>query len=548
MSRSVSGAHALAQGVVDAGATLVTGYPGAPATAVVDAILELTRPNKVRVEWSSNEKVALETAFGASVGGRRSLFCAKSVGLNVALDPLMVINLSGCNAGLVLLVGDDPGSWGSQNEQDSRPLGQAAGIPVLEPATVADAYHAVVEAYRVSEAFSLPVIVRFTRALVAAQGRLATPSARSSQPAPPYQREDMRWVVLPVNAVPLHRRLHEKMAVIRTAFETSPLNRMDPPDSSSRQGVIAAGFLFHKLLDLFNGRIPSELRVLRLGTYYPLPAGVVTAFLKQVDRVLVLEETGPWVEQAVTELAQRAGLLLPILGRHSGHVPVAGELFQPDIAQALNLCWPQLALASDGPTGRLRPSRESLCDECPYRPTVEALIAVMDHHGGRTGFCVVGEPGCMVRAQLPPYQLFDVKTSLGASVAMAAGLALSGMDQRVIAVCGDSALLHSGLNGLLSAVSAGVSMVLLILDNGTTALSGGQPHPASATDARGQPQTGSDLQALIRAAGVQDLTLVDVDRGESVAEPLHTALQNGGLSVIVARGRCPRWSPASQPV
>ena len=545
MSHPVSGARALAQGALDSGATLVTGYPGAPATAVVDAILELTHPNQVRVEWSSNEKVALETAFGASVGGRRSLLCVKGVGLNVALDPLMVINLSGCNAGLVLLVGDDPGSWGSQNEQDSRPLGQTADIPVLEPTTVADAYHAVVEAFRLSEAFSLPVMVRFTRALVASQGQLPPPAPSSAPPAPAYQHEAMRWVVLPVNAIPLHRRLHEKLAVIQTLFETSPLNGIDPAISSSRHGVIAAGFLYQKLLDLLDGKTPPNLQVLRLATYHPLPAGVVTAFLKQVDRVLILEETGPWAERAVTELAQRAGLLLPILGRQTGHVPVAGELFHPDIAQALNSFWPQLALAPDGPSGRPRPSRESLCDRCPYRPTIDALIAALEDHGGRAGFCLVGEPGCMVRAQLPPYELFDVKNSLGASVAMAAGLALSGIDQRVIALCGDSAFLHSGLNGLLSAVSAGVSMVLLILDNGTTALSGGQPHPASATDARGRPQRGADLEALVRAAGVRALTLVDVDRGESVYEPLRAALQNGGLSVIIARGQCPGGSPAS---
>lgn len=548
MNLAVSGARALAQGAVDSGAAMVAGYPGAPATAVVDAIIELTRPDEVCVEWSSNEKVALETAFGASVGGTRSVFCAKGVGLNIALDPLMVINLSGCNAGLVLLVGDDPGSWGSQNEQDSRPLGLAAEIPVLEPTTVADAYQAVVEAFRVSEAFSLPVMVRFTQALVTAQGHFPSPSAHLLPSAPSYQREAMRWVVLPINAVPLHRQLQEKLALIKIRFEASPLNGSDPFQPFSRLGVIAAGFLYQKLIDLFDGASPPGLRTLRLATYHPLPERVVTAFLAQVDRVLILEETGPWVERAVTELAQRAGLTLPILGRHSGHVVAAGELFQPDIAQALNSFWPQLALSPKGPNSRPRPSRDALCDQCPYRPTVDALIAVMEDHGGRDNFVVVGEPGCIVRTQLPPYELLDVKHSLGASVAMAAGLAQSRIEQQVIALCGDSAFLHSGLNSLLSAVTSGANMVLLILDNGTTALSGGQSHPASANDARGRPQCGADLEAIVRAVGVQQVIVVDVDQGQSMREPLQIALQQGGPSVIIARGRCPRWSAASDPV
>jgi indolepyruvate ferredoxin oxidoreductase alpha subunit len=548
MSRWASGARALAQAAIDAGTTLVTGYPGAPATAVANAIIELTRPDEVRVEWSGNEKVALETAFGASVGGTRSLFCAKSVGLNVALDPLMVINLSGCNAGLVLLVGDDPGSWGSQNEEDSRPLGLAAEIPVLEPTTVTDAYYAVVEAFRLSEELSLPVMVRFTRALAGAKGELPPPLARPLPPAPTYRREAMRWVVLPINAIPLHRQLHEKLALVRARFEELPLNTVEPAAAPSGCGIVAAGFLYQKVLDLWGGVVPPGIGILRLATFHPLPERLVTTFLRQVDRVLILEETGPWVERAVTELAQRARLPLPILGRHSGHVPAAGELFQPDIAQALSALWDQLAGSPIGPTDRPRPSRDPLCDGCPYRPMADALAAAMENHGGREKYVVVGEPGCMVRTQLPPYELLDVKNSLGASVGMATGLALSPIEQRVIALCGDSAFLHSGLTGLLSAVTARARLVLLILDNGTTALSGGQSHPASPRDARGRPQRGVDLEAIVRAAGVREVTVVDLDRGQSMREPLETAFRSDALSVIIARGDCPRWSAAPGPV
>ncbi len=541
MSLSISGSEALARGALEAGVALVSGYPGAPATAVVNAILKQATPDKVRVEWTSNEKVALEMAFGASVGGARSLLCVKSVGLNIALDPLMVINLSGCNAGLVILAGDDPGSWGSQNEQDSRALGMAAEIPVLEPATVRDALGAMQESFALSEEMGLPVMVRFTRALALARQEIPSlPSGPAPGPPPPYQREFMRWAVLPINAVPLHRRLWERLERVQSRFEVSNLNRTM---GDGRLGVITAGFAHQKLLDLLGGGgLLEELRLLTLGTFHPLPRSLLTSFLQQVDSAIVLEETAPLLERAVRASAQTARLALPVYGRDTGHVPVAGELFGPQIAAALNAVWPSLNLPAKGASGRPRPSREPLCDDCPYHPTFRALAQVMEEQGGRDAFIVVGEPGCMVRAQLPPYQLMDVKTSLGASIGMAAGMALSDTGKRVVALCGDSAFLHTGLNALVDAARVDARMLLLILDNGTTALSGGQPHPASGADAWGKPQRAVDLAELARAAGAGVVTVVDLDEGEAPREAIEQGLRHDGVGVIVARGRCPRWS------
>jgi indolepyruvate ferredoxin oxidoreductase alpha subunit len=541
MSLSISGSEALARGALEAGVSLVSGYPGVPATAVVNTILKHASPEKVRVEWTSNEKVALEMAFGASVGGTRSLLCVKSVGLNIALDPLMVINLSGCNAGLVILVGDDPGSWGSQNEQDSRALGMAAEIPVLEPATVSDALAAMQESFALSEEMGLPVMVRFTRALALARQEVPSlPSGPAPGAPPPYQREFMRWVVLPINAVPLHHRLSQRLERVQSYFEASNLNRIV---GDGRRGIIAAGFACQKLLDLLGGGgVPGELRLLGLGTFHPLPHGLLIPFLQQVDSAIVLEETAPLLERAVRASAQAAGLALPVYGRDTHHIPVAGELFAPQIAAALNAVWPRLNLPTDGASGRPRPSREPLCDDCPYHPTLSVLAQVMEEQGGRDAFILVGEPGCMVRAQLPPYQLMDVKTSLGASIGMAAGVALSDTGKRVVALCGDSAFLHSGLNALVDAARVGARMLLLILDNGTTALSGGQPHPASGVDAWGKPQRAVDLAELADAAGAKVLRVVNFDEGEALREAIELGLNHDGVAVIVARGRCPRWS------
>jgi indolepyruvate ferredoxin oxidoreductase alpha subunit len=558
--RLISGAQALARGAIEAGISLVAGYPGSPATAVVNSILALTSPDAVQVEWTSNEKVAVEIVYGASVGGQRALLCVKGVGLNIALDPLMALNLAGCNTGLVILVGDDPGGWGSQNEQDSRVLAMAAELPMLEPTTVSDARAAMDRAFCLSEEIGLPVLVRVTRALVLAEGPsqpVEIPDESQvrglqSLAPPPYQPGSRRWVVLPVNVVPYHHRLIQRLENVQTRFEDSSLNGVagDGP-----LGVIAAGFVYQKLLDLLGGSVPADLRVLRVGTFHPLPPRMVASFLHSVTSALVLEETAPLVERAVRAIAQQAGLVVPIYGRDTDHVAPVGELFAPQIAGALD-CFdgPDLGLRTqfrEEETGRPMPSRDPLCDGCPYIPTFDALIQVMEQLGGREAFIVVGDPGCLVRGQLPPYEMMNVKTSLGSSIGMATGVALSQRagdgDKRVVALSGDSSFLHTGFNGLVDAVQVGANMLVLILDNGTTALSGGQPHPASRLDARGRPRRGVDLAGLARAAGAGMVRVVDLDRVGDPADrddDIRAAVEAGidldGVAVVIARGACVR--------
>jgi indolepyruvate ferredoxin oxidoreductase alpha subunit len=538
MQIPVSGAYALAQGAIDAGVALVTGYPGAPTTAVVDAILACTTPGAVRVEWTSNEKVAVEFAFGASVAGRRALLAVKSVGLNIALDPLMAQNLSGCNAGFVILVGDDPGGWGSQNEQDSRVLALAAELPMFEPTSVPEACASMRQAFALSEEMGLPVLVRVTRALVGAEGeRGEDRGAAPPGPPPALQREFMQWVVLPVNVVPYHDRLCQRLDQVRARFEGSAFNGVR---GEGPLGVIAAGFAYQKLLEVLGGEVPPALRVLRLGTFHPLPAGRVTAFLGGVESALVLEETLPLVERAVRAAAQPAGLTLSVYGRDTGHVPRAGELFAREIAAALNRAYPELALPAGREQRRPMPSRQGLCEGCPYGPIFDALVDVIAGVGGRDDVIVIGDPGCMVRAQMPPYELMDAKNSLGSAIGMAAGVAWSGTGKRVVALCGDSGFLHSGLNALVDAARIGARMLVVILDNGTTALSGGQPHPGSPVDARGQPQRAVGLAALAREAGAGLVYAIDLDAGETVLPALERGIAYDGLAVVVARGRCRR--------
>lgn len=552
----VSGASAIADGALKAGVSMVTGYPGAPITAVVDQILAQNTADEVRIEWMSNEKVAIETAFGASLGGQRALLCVKGVGLNIALDPLMALNLSGCNAGFVILVGDDPGGWGSQNEQDSRSLAMVAEIPLLEPISISQASETMLIAYQLSESIGLPIFVRVTRALVsekAAFQESLAPKDFAIHP-PSFANEFMRWVVLPINVVPRHQRLWNRLEKVRDRFETSAFNHSL---GEGPNGIIAAGYSYHKLMTLFGGRVPSEISLLGLRTFFPFPSAQVTAFLQSLRSVLVIEETAPLVERAVREAGQRISLSLPVYGRDTNHLPRAGELFAPQIAEAVNRFLPQLSLSIDGETERPRPSQEPLCEGCPYIPTFSALIEVMDQLGGRDNFVVVGDPGCMVRAQLPPYKLLDIKTSLGSSIAISSGLALSlklrsgkgGLKGRtakkVVAICGDSGFFHSGINSLIDASRQGVRMLVLILDNGTTALSGGQPHPGSSKDARGKRQQQLDLISLVEQIGSEWIRSVNLDRHEDVHPVLEEGLAHEGLAVVIIRGDCVRWLDAN---
>ncbi len=538
MTTKVTGSEALARGALETGVQFVTGYPGAPSTAIVDALLHLAGDG-IRIDWAINEKSAFDAAFGTSLAGVRSLLCLKSVGLNVALDSLMVSNLAPGSGGFVILVGDDPGGWGSQNEEDSRPLIAAAEVPLLEPTSAEESRSLMGQAFNLSERFQVPVVVRITRALALEQvGIDLLPAARRTLQPSRFDRQGDRFNVLPVHVVDYHRRLQAKLHSIRAEFETSFQNG---EEGKGQKAVIAAGYTYRKLAEVLADSSHPPFRILRLGTLHPLPHAKIAAFLEQADATLVLEETAPYVETKVQAIAQRAGIALPIYGRSSNHVPSAGELFAPQIAQALAALMPDWPWPTFEPTGRSRPSRQPLCDDCPYVPAVESLLAVMERRGGRDAFVITGETGCMVRTQLPPWQLLDVKYGMGSSIGLAAGLARTNIPQSIVALSGDSALLHSGLGELIDAVQAGLDLLVIVLANETTALSGGQPHPATAHDAQGKPRKPVDLIALIRATGAASVRVVDPEQRQPTQAAIEEGLAAGGVAVVVAKRACPLW-------
>jgi indolepyruvate ferredoxin oxidoreductase alpha subunit len=542
MPKEITGSQALAYGAIEAGVDFTTGYPGSPSTGVVDALLHLAG-DQMRVEWAVNEKSAFDAAFGASLAGFRALLCLKSVGLNVALDSLMVSNLAAGDGGFVILVGDDPGGWGSQNEEDSRLLIAAAEVPLLEPTSLTDAQPVMQYAFDVSERYRIPIAVRMTQALALERAAYAPPPLPAPGPRQgAFERQGDRFNVLPVRVVDMHRDLHAALDGVQALFEDSPLNAKE---GQGTHGVIAAGFAHHKLQEVLSQSDSPPLPVLRLGTIHPLPEQQISSFLRSVDAALVLEEIAPYLEIQVQALAQRAGLTLPVYGRQSGHVPREGEIFERQIAQALVALQPDWPWPSFEPGSRTMPSRHPLCEDCPYIPTFQALLAVMERQGGRDAFVVTGETGCMVRSQLPPFELLDVKYGMGSSIGLAAGLARTGIPQKVVALSGDSALLHSGLGELIDAAQAGISLLVVVLANETTALSGGQPHPGTAHDALGIPRQPVDLAGLVQAAGADIVRVVDPSDSRATEAAFEAALATGKLGVVIAHRACPKWEKES---
>jgi indolepyruvate ferredoxin oxidoreductase alpha subunit len=537
-TRPITGSEALALGALEAGVQYVSGYPGSPATATVEAMLRLAGPG-VRVEWSTNEKSAFDAAFGASLTGIRTLVCIKSVGLNVALDSLMVSNLAAGDGGFVILVGDDPGGWGSQNEEDSRLLAAAAEVPLLEPTSVHDAQATMHHAFGLSEQFRVPVIIRITRALALDQMVPSSPPAAAPVPrSPSFSRQADRFNVLPIHVVEMHRQLQAALRGVQTLFECFPMNG---EQGSGRLGVIAAGHAFQKLAGVAGKSGGPPLRILRLATLNPLPERLVTGFLDTVEAVLVLEETAPYIEVQVQALAQRSGLSLPIAGRLSDHLPHAGELFDAQIVHALESLLPDWPWPAFEPASRAMPSRQPLCDGCPYLPAFRALLSVMERHGGRDAFIITGETGCMVRAQLPPLEILDVKYGMGSAIGLAAGLARAGLRQRIVALSGDSALLHSGIAELIDAAQAELGLLVVVLANRTTALSGGQPHPASSFSANGSPRKPLDLAALARATGVENVQVVDPLDAQLTESAFDEGVLSRKLAVVIVDRACPLW-------
>ncbi|HQJ88427.1 MAG TPA: indolepyruvate ferredoxin oxidoreductase subunit alpha [Methanoregulaceae archaeon] len=512
------GNEAIAHAALEGGVGFVAGYPGTPSSEVID-LLRARRPEGVHVEWSTNEKVAFENALAAAWCGVRALFTTKHVGLNVAADPLMTSAYTGVTGGFVVLSADDPFAHSSQNEQDSRLYAAMAGLPCLDPGTIEEAHAMLRDAFALSEEFGLPVLFRPTTRICHSKADVELGPVPSVHREPAFVRDPRQYVVVPAHTRVLHRRLNEKQAVVRARLAGLGLNT---GEIRGCRAVVAGGVAAEYVREVLPDGV--SLFVVRA---YPVDPGQLQSFCLEHEEVLVVEEGAPVLEDEV----KRAAGSVPVYGKRTGHVPGEGEL-SPALVRA--------ALASAGfvekappappaPVEGLPPRPPILCAGCMHRAVFYAMKRVF-----REGI-FPSDIGCYTLG----LQLGTVDTTIcmGASITIGSGIAQT-VGGDVVATIGDSTFLHTGLPGLVNAVYNGANMVLVILDNRVTAMTGHQPNPTTGVTATGEERPKVSLEALCRACGVEWVETVDPYDLPGLIATLREVRAKKGVRVVIAKKPC----------
>lgn len=513
----MSGNEAIAAGAWSAGVRVGAGYPGTPSTEILE---NLKNYPDVSSEWSVNEKVALEVGIGASLGGARTLVTMKHVGLNVAADPLFTAGYVGVNGGLVIVVADDPAMHSSQNEQDSRYYAIAAKLPMLEPSDSAEAFMYIQAAFSMSERFDTPVLLRSTTRLSHGQSVVDNPRKRVMPGEKKFTANPRKYVMIPAFAREAHVRVEQRLLDMAAwSSRESGFNRIEMGSDDS-VGYISSGVAYTYLRE-----IAPEASVLKLGMVNPLPHDLIREFAGKVKRVVVVEELDPVIENAVRAMGiQCEGKSL---------LPLTGEFEPGMLGSALGLT-PLLDESRAFPVV-IPPRPPALCAGCPHRDVFTTLRDL--------GAIVTGDIGCYTLGVLPPYSSMDTCIDMGASLTVAQGLEVSGgvMDSKpVVAVIGDSTFAHSGITGLVNAAYNGRKSLILILDNGTTAMTGMQPNPTTGVTIHGKETFSLRYDLLARAVGITEENFREINayKPDEIRATLKEMLSKDGLSLVVARGTC----------
>ena len=511
MKQLLIGNAAIARGLWEAGCRFVSSYPGTPSTEITE---EAAKFKDLYCEWAPNEKVAVEGAIGASVAGARAFAAMKHVGLNVAADPLYTVSYTGVRGGLVLAVADDQGMYSSQNEQDSRHHAQSAKVPMLEPSDSQECLDYTKLAFELSEKFDTPVLLR-TCTRVAHSQSVCRLHERQERELLPYEKDPKKYVMLPANAIPRHAFVEERMRAIAAWGETSGINRIEMGENVS-VGYITAGACYEYLREA----VP-DASVLKLGMVNPLPVKLIGKFASKVDKLIVVEELDPVIEEHCRAHGIRVFGGKDLFG-------LLGELSQAKIAKGLGRPVPPAADFGEPVPGR----PPVLCPGCPHRGLFYTLK--------KMGLTVLGDIGCYTLGALPPLAQMDTCFCMGASVSGLHGFTRvrPEMADRTVCVIGDSTFFHSGITGLVNIVyNKGVSTVV-ILDNHITAMTGHQENPASGRTLRGEISEGITVEQVCQGVGVKNIRVVDPYDMAELEKVLREELAKKEPSVVIARRPC----------
>jgi indolepyruvate ferredoxin oxidoreductase alpha subunit len=534
------GNEAIVRGAVEAGIQFISCYPGTPSSEVPDTFFRLAAEATYTFEYSVNEKVALEVGGGATLAGALTLVTMKHVGVNVAADPLLTLAYTGCPGGFVLLSADDPGCHSSQNEQDNRIYARLAGLPCLEPSTAQEAKDMTAAALALSRELGTPVLLRTTTRVNHLRGPV-TLSEPAVLPAPVgFQKNPARFVPIPAFARPMHLRLLELLEKLRGLAEVSPYNTVS---GAGKVGVLASGISRAYLADaLQESDLAGKVKVLDLGFTYPLPEKLIEAFVTGLDTLLVIEELEPVLETEIRALAQRLGLTLKILGKTPGPLPRFGEFTVGMVAAALRTV---LGLpANDAPTCAAEPNTcgpmanrpPNLCAGCPHRA---AYVAVRKIYGDNAVYS--SDIGCYTLGILPPLKAADFLLCMGSSISAGCGAAKAG-GQDVVAFIGDSTFFHSGITGLVNALFNQHNLLVCILDNRTTAMTGHQPNPGVDKTVIGDNLVRVDIEKLLAGLGIEHFRKVNPLNHKATLKAIEELKELSGVRVLLAEEPCPLFA------
>jgi indolepyruvate ferredoxin oxidoreductase alpha subunit len=558
MERLISGNQAVAYGALEAGITLATGYPGTPSTGALSELLDFAGRNKKapRVSWSVNEKVAFEIACAASWAGLRALVTMKMSGANVAADSILSAAYSGARGGLVIYIADDPGAEAGMAEQDTRVFAQLAGLPVLEPESPRRAYELTRFAFELSERIELPVIVRSVTSVAHALSAVPVEAVYCIPDTEPGFERDIRRYTKAGAAICLaqHTLLLKRLGRAEEFIRAAGINRSDTVPGGERPGrfALSAGVLNTYLDELLPG-FPGVYGA-RLEATHPLDEEFVSTLLEQAGELIIFEELEPFIETQVRALAERRGWQGRILGKQEGLLPRVGRYGSAEIKKGLKAltsgeysggCAGATRFGAGGPAGAGFTAPPpvthpiTFCAGCPHRGTYMALNRAFKKAGlDRKKHVITGDIGCTILGMNPPLNSCWTELSMGASVGLAVGFARSGLEQPVVATIGDSTFFHAGIPPLVDAVQHHDDLLLVILDNGWTSMTGFQVNPG--TDAALQPaaQRRIDLAGLVESLQVDSLQVVDPFDQEAAAAALTAALTASGVRVVISRREC----------
>lgn len=514
MKKILSGDEAIARGAWEAGCTVAAAYPGTPSTEILENISQF---KEVYSEWAPNEKVAVEVAAGAAIAGARSITSMKHVGLNVAADPLFTMGYEGVNGGFIIVTADDPGMHSSQNEQDNRYYAKAAKIPMVEPSDSQEAKDYVKTAYEISEKYDTPVLFRITTRIAHSKS-LVELGSRVEAGVKPYVKNTKKYVMIPAHSKVKHVEVEERLKKLREYSNDCPLNKIEW--GSNKIGIITSGISYQYAKEVFK----DNASYLKIGMSNPLPDKMIRQFAKSVDKLYIIEENDPYLETEVKAMG------IECTGKEL--IPACNEL-NPDIIRKALLTGESKKLYETGINVPGRPP--VLCPGCPHRGIFYAVSKYKD-------VIATGDIGCYTLGMVPPLGVTDTVICMGASISAGIGMQkasmMAGRDAKIFAFIGDSTFFHSGITGLIDSVYNNSPIVICILDNRITAMTGHQENPGTGRNAMGQPAPAIDIEAIVRAVGMKNVRTVDPYDLKATEEAVREAHDSKEPFVIITKQPC----------